>query len=164
LRVVFLYVGTLFYGHVLGQLRRERARADRGFAWARGLEAKVAERTEELQRLYEECLAANRVKSEFIASMSHELLTPLHITMGYTEMLLDGDPGERARSAIRWWSASGRRRTPSSSSSMTSSTSAGSSRARCPSRSSPCTSPASSGTSSAASGCPSPRTSRCAGG
>ena len=105
LRVVFLYVGTLFYGHVLGQLRRERARADRGFAWARGLEAKVAERTEELQRLYEECLAANRVKSEFIASMSHELLTPLHITMGYTEMLLDGDPGrtsaERDQMVVR---------------------------------------------------------------
>src|SRR5439155_793882 len=40
-----------------------------------------------------ECLAANRLKSEFIANMSHELRTPLHIMMGYTEMLLDGDGG-----------------------------------------------------------------------
>src|SRR5206468_5886375 len=57
------------------------------------LEVKVAERTEQLQRLYEECLAANRLKSEFIANMSHELRTPLHIMMGYTELLLDGDGG-----------------------------------------------------------------------
>jgi len=91
LHLVFLYTVALFYGHVLGQVRHERARADRGFAWARELEVKVAERTEQLQRLYEECLAANRLKSEFIANMSHELRTPLHIMMGYTEMLLDGD-------------------------------------------------------------------------
>src|SRR5207247_10447774 len=55
LHLVFLYTVALFYGHVLGQVRHERARADRGFAWARELEVKVAERTEQLQRLYEEC-------------------------------------------------------------------------------------------------------------
>jgi len=46
LHLVFLYTVALFYGHVLGQVRHERARADRGFAWARELEVKVAERTE----------------------------------------------------------------------------------------------------------------------
>jgi signal transduction histidine kinase len=89
LRIVFFYIVAIFYGHVLGQIRAERERADRSCAWARELEAKVAERTQELTRLYEQCLAANRLKSEFVANMSHELRTPLNVILGYTEMLLD---------------------------------------------------------------------------
>jgi len=54
LHIVFFYTVALFYGHVLNQIRRERQRGDRGFAWARELEAKVAERTEELRRVYRE--------------------------------------------------------------------------------------------------------------
>jgi signal transduction histidine kinase len=92
LRIVFFYTVALFYGHVLGQIKRERQRADRGFAWARELEAIVAERTEELRRLYKESLAASRLKSELVANMSHELRTPLNIILGYSEMLLDRGP------------------------------------------------------------------------
>jgi signal transduction histidine kinase len=92
LRVVFFYTVALFYGHVLGQIKSERQRADRGFAWARELEAKVAERTEELRKLYNESLAASRLKSELVANMSHELRTPLNIIIGYSEMLLDRGP------------------------------------------------------------------------
>jgi len=52
------------------------------------LEAKVAERTHELQTVNRELELASRHKSEFLANMSHELRTPLHAMAGYADLLL----------------------------------------------------------------------------
>jgi signal transduction histidine kinase len=87
---VFLFTAALFYGHVLGRLRSERRRADDSLEWAQALEARVAERTSELHRLYEASHAASIAKTEFMASLSHEVRTPLHIIIGYADILLDG--------------------------------------------------------------------------
>jgi len=66
-----------------------------------GLEAKVRERTMELQRVNQELKAANerlreldQLKSAFVSIVSHELRTPLTSIKGYVENILDGLAGE----------------------------------------------------------------------
>jgi signal transduction histidine kinase len=64
------------------------------------LEARVAERTRELEELNGRLASASQHKSEFLSSMSHELRTPLNSILGFSQLLLqqaDGLPRERQR-------------------------------------------------------------------
>jgi signal transduction histidine kinase len=67
--------------------------ARRQIALAKGLahHAAIALETARLVRSLEE---ADRVKSDFVAAVSHDLRTPIHILVGYADMLLDGAAGE----------------------------------------------------------------------
>jgi signal transduction histidine kinase len=89
LRMALFVCAALLYGHVISQIRQERQRADNGFAWTKEREDKVALPAAEPTRLYQESLAASRLRTEAVANMSHELRTPLTIILGYVEMLLD---------------------------------------------------------------------------
>lgn len=53
------------------------------------LEEKVAERTEDYKKAKEEADRANQKKSEFLAHMTHELRTPLHGILGYSQLAID---------------------------------------------------------------------------
>jgi signal transduction histidine kinase len=52
------------------------------------LEVTVAERTEALQKAYDELEQLDRARSDFIEISSHELRTPLTVLSGYGQMLL----------------------------------------------------------------------------
>lgn len=51
------------------------------------LEQRVEERTEDLERAREAAVQANRVKSKFLSSMSHEFRTPMNAILGFTQVL-----------------------------------------------------------------------------
>jgi signal transduction histidine kinase len=53
-----------------------------------GLEVRVRERTQELERAYEELKELDRLKDAFLSSVSHELRTPLTSIRSFSEILL----------------------------------------------------------------------------
>ncbi|MGQ9512457.1 MAG: ATP-binding protein [Thermodesulfitimonas sp.] len=73
-------------------------------AMAENLERRVEERTRELKAMNIELERANRLKSECLAMMSHELRAPLNTIIGFTDVLLSDsfpDMPEKAREYLR---------------------------------------------------------------
>lgn len=60
----------------------------------RHLDAKVVERTAELEKAYEELKKLDQLKSEFLSTVSHELRTPLTSIRGSLALIVGGVVGE----------------------------------------------------------------------
>lgn len=89
IRVPFLFTTAIFYGHLVDRTRREEVRADTAEALAGQLQRTLAE----FKILYAKAQEAERIKTEFLATVSHELKTPLTTLLGYTELLLEDSYG-----------------------------------------------------------------------
>ncbi|HEX7829223.1 MAG TPA: GAF domain-containing protein [Thermoanaerobaculia bacterium] len=80
------------HGHVLGALtfvRSESRFSDSDVSFAEELARRAAVAIEN-SRLYGEARAANRAKDDFLATLSHELRTPMTAVLGWARMLQMG--------------------------------------------------------------------------
>lgn len=74
----------------LGELARGfNAMADQLQASHEELESRVAQRTDELQRMYDRLVKVNRARAELFAMISHEFRSPLTAIIGYAETMLN---------------------------------------------------------------------------
>lgn len=64
------------------------------------LETMVIERTKELEEAQNQAVKANNAKSEFLATISHELRTPMHGILGLTESLIRQSDSESQSLAL----------------------------------------------------------------
>lgn len=79
----------------------ERRRAEaRLIELNESLEARVEERTQELERARDQAQAANTAKSDFLANMSHEIRTPLNTVLGMVHLALLGELNPKQRDYV----------------------------------------------------------------
>ncbi len=58
------------------------------------LERQLKEYHEKLEKSFEELIEADRMKTEFVSNITHELLTPMTSIRGFSELLYDGTTGK----------------------------------------------------------------------
>ena len=82
----FFYVVAVL-GAIAAIVAQQRAKGALAVARQRELENKVQERTIDLEEARNNAERANRAKTDFLATVTHEIRTPLHGIIGMTELL-----------------------------------------------------------------------------
>lgn len=95
-------------GYSIGTLAIKNVALDELDRLTRGLEARVAERTRELDAARRAAVSASEAKSAFLAAISHEIRTPLHGVLGTLELLADSPLDPRQRHHVQVIERSGR--------------------------------------------------------
>jgi signal transduction histidine kinase len=90
----FMGIQTAWYRGRQEPLTPAQERIGRGIA-------QLASFALENARLFAQAESANRLKSELLATMAHELRTPLHIILGYSDILLEGAEGALSQEQLR---------------------------------------------------------------
>jgi signal transduction histidine kinase len=87
---------------IVRDVTERRQAQGRMYAMQQAFSRELEEKNRELVERNQEVERANRLKSEFLASMSHELRSPLHTIIGFSDLLGEGLDGELTERQLRF--------------------------------------------------------------